>query len=104
MAIFAASCDSVKKNTKFAKELELDYPILSDPNRKVATAYGVVDDSRKIPRRWTIFVGKDGKVAHIEKDVDTKAHGKQVLKKLAELKIEKASKEKKSKKESKKEK
>ena len=94
--MFAASCDSVELNTKFAKELKLDYPILSDPGKKVATVHGVVDEKRKIPRRWTVFIAKDGKVAHIEKKVDFKNHGEQVAKKLAELKVEKASTDKKA--------
>ena len=89
MALFAASCDSVEDNTRFAKELELDYPILSDPEKKTAIAYGVVDDERPFPRRWTYFIGKNGKILEIEKDVKTGGHGEQVLKKLAELKIEK---------------
>ena len=94
--MFAASCDSVEDNTKFAKKLELDYPILSDPSKTVATAQGVVDEDRPFPRRWTVFISKDGKVAHIEKKVDFKNHGKQVAKKLAELKVEKATADKKS--------
>jgi peroxiredoxin Q/BCP len=31
VAYFTASCDDVKTNAEFAKSLELDYPILSDP-------------------------------------------------------------------------
>ncbi|MCA9216444.1 MAG: peroxiredoxin family protein [Planctomycetales bacterium] len=93
VAVFAASCDTVEDNTKFAKQLELDYPILSDPERKVAPVHGVVDEKQKYPRRWTIFIGKDGVVKHIEKKVDTRGHGTQVLKQLAELKVDKVAKE-----------
>lgn len=38
--------------------------------------------------RVTIYVGKDGKIAHIEKKVDIRNAGKQVAEKLAELGIE----------------
>ena len=51
MAYFAASCDTLETNTEFARSLELDYPILSDPERKTAEAYGVVDESRRHPAR-----------------------------------------------------
>ena len=87
VAYFTASCDDVDTNTKFAKSLELDYPILSDPQRDVATAYGVVDSSRKVPQRWTFYIGKDGKVLHIEKMVKTESHGADVAAKLKELGI-----------------
>ena len=80
-------CDSVEANTKFAKNLELDYPILSDPGKKVAKAYGVVTTVRLFPHRWTFYIGKDGKILYIDKKVKTKSHGADVAKKLAELKV-----------------
>ena len=85
VAYFTASCDDVDTNTKFAKSLELDYPILSDPKRDVATAFGVVDSAQKNPRRWTFYIGKDGKILHIEKMVKTESHGADVAAKLKEL-------------------
>jgi len=39
---FAASVDSVDTNTRFAQSLGVDYPILSDPGKQVARAYGVL--------------------------------------------------------------
>lgn len=87
MAFFTASCDSVEDNTKFAKSLELDYPILSDPRKTVAIAYGVVTVERAFPQRWTFYIGKDGKVLYIDKKVKTKSHGADVAKKLSELKV-----------------
>ena len=42
VAYFTASCDDAETNARFAKSLELDYPILSDPGKDVAKAYGVV--------------------------------------------------------------
>lgn len=87
VAYFTASCDDVETNTKFAKSLELDYPILSDSKRDVANAYGVFDPSRNLPKRWTYYIGKDGKILHIEKMVKTETHGADVAAKLKELGI-----------------
>jgi len=42
VAYFTASVDSAETNKKFADSLELDYPILSDPGKEVAKAYGVI--------------------------------------------------------------
>jgi peroxiredoxin Q/BCP len=79
----------VEDNTKFAESLELDYPILSDPSKEVATAYGVVNESRPFPFRWTIYIGKDGKILEIDKEVKTGSHGADIVEKLKELKVEK---------------
>lgn len=40
--LFAASVDQPADNEKFAESLGLDYPILSDPDKSVAKAYGVL--------------------------------------------------------------
>lgn len=88
VAYFTASCDDVDTNTKFAKSLDLDYPILSDGDTKVAAAYGVLMDGRPLPNRWTFFIGKDGKILHIDKEVKTGAHGVDVAAKLKELGVE----------------
>ena len=72
-------------NKKFAQSLDLDYPILSDPGGRVARAYGVVDDQRKFPRRWTFYIGSNGKILAIDKKVKAKTHGEDVCKKLEEL-------------------
>ena len=91
MAYFAASCDDIEKNTEFAKSLDLDYPILSDPDRKVAEAFGVVDENQKSPRRWTFYIGKKGEIQYIEKSVKTDTHGDDVASKLKELGVAKKS-------------
>ena len=59
VAIYAASVDSLEDDTKFAKELELDYPILSDPDKSVARAFGVLADGGDYASRWTFIIGKD---------------------------------------------
>lgn len=84
---FTASCDPAEKNKKFAEELKLDYPILSDPGKEVAKAYGVVHPGRAVPERWTFIIGPDGKVLHVDKKVKAGNHGADVAKKLKELGI-----------------
>jgi len=63
----------------------LDYPILSDPEKKVAAAFGVVDLLRPFPQRWTFYIGKDGKILHVDKSVKTDTHGKDIAEKLKAL-------------------
>lgn len=78
------SVDDVETNTKFAKEHEADFPILSDPQKTVATAYGVLSPAG-MARRWTHYIGPDGKILFIDQKVSTGTAGEDLAKKLAEL-------------------
>ena len=89
VAYFTASCDTVLLNKKFARSMELNYPILSDPDRKVATAYGVVHDGREYPERWTFYIGPKGKILAIDKNVKTASHGEDIAAKLKDLGVKK---------------
>ena len=89
MAYFTASCDPVETNKRFAESLGLDYAILSDPDGKVARAYGNYNEERKIAARWTFYIGPDGKILAIDKMVRAADHGGDVAKKLAELGVTK---------------
>ena len=95
VAYFTASCDKADDNKRYAKELKLDYAILSDPSQKVAKAYGVVHEGRNVPERWTFYIGKDGKLLHIDKKVKAGSHGTDIAAKLKELGVAKAKKKKK---------
>lgn len=89
VAYFTASCDTPSFNKEFSDDLMLDYPILSDPTRKVAKAYGVVESDTGNPKRWTFFIDKEGTIRYIDKNVgpNVATHGQDVAKKLDELGI-----------------
>lgn len=76
-------------NRKFAQQLGVDYPLLSDPSRQAATAYGVVSADQPFASRWTFYIGADGRILFIDKQVSTVTHGKAVAQKLAELGVRK---------------
>ncbi|MCE9604458.1 MAG: redoxin domain-containing protein [Planctomycetia bacterium] len=88
VAYFTASVDDVKKNTDFANSLDLDYPILSDPSKKTATDYGILND-KGFSNRVTFYIGADGKLLYIDKGVKTGSHGADIAAKLAELGVPK---------------
>ena len=69
--------------------LGVDYPLLSDSTKKVAKAYGVVHEGRRFPERWTFYIGKDGKILHIDKEGNKKGHGAEIAAKLKELGVDK---------------
>ena len=79
----------MEKNKKFAEKLKLKYPLLSDVDRSVAKAYGILRG--RWASRVTIFIDKEGRVAAVESKVDVRNHGDQVLKKLESLGVAKKS-------------
>jgi peroxiredoxin Q/BCP len=87
IAYFTASVDQPEANKKFAEKLGLDYPILSDPDKSVAKAYGVVHAKRAVAERWTFYIGKDGTIKAIDKKISTKTAGSDVAEKAKELGI-----------------
>ncbi len=78
--------DTPETNKAYAQSLGVDYPLLSDPTRKVAEAYGVATPSIA---RWTFYIGSDGKVQYIDKQVQATTHGRAIAAKLAELGVPK---------------
>jgi peroxiredoxin Q/BCP len=87
VAYFTASVDEPEYNRKFAESLSCDYPILSDPDKSVAKAYGVVHGKREVPERWTFYIDKDGIVRAVEKKVNVTNAAAEAAAKLKELGI-----------------
>ena len=85
VAYFAASVDTAETNRKFAESLSLDYPILSDPGKVVASAYGVLNDSGQYALRWTFYIGKEGKIEKIDREVNPATSGADLVSNLQEL-------------------
>jgi thioredoxin-dependent peroxiredoxin len=84
-AYFTVSVDTSEKNKEFAKSVGADYPILSDPGSEVAAAYGVIGMIQRWASRWTFFIGRDGKILYIDKDVHPSTAADDVAKRLKAL-------------------
>ena len=83
--VIGVSLDSVESHSKFSEEHKLPFSILSDNNKEVAKAYGVLGVGGFLAKRVTFIVNKDGKITHIFPKVDVKHHSEEVLKALEEL-------------------
>lgn len=81
---FGASVDKPETNRRFAESMGIDFPILSDPEKTVARAYGVLGASG-FPARWTFYIARDGRIQRIDKQVRTVTHGSDMEKTLREL-------------------
>jgi len=85
VAYFAASCDDIEVMTKFAESVGADYPILADPTKETARAYGVLAPDRERPSRWTFYIDVDGKILHVDKKVAPSSAGADIAARLARL-------------------
>jgi len=88
VAYFMASVDTQDKNKQFADQEKVNFPMLSDTDKKVAMAYGVVPQSGAgVAKRWTFYIGPDGKIQFIDKNVNpnVKTAGADLASKLTEL-------------------
>lgn len=92
VAYFMASVDPVegeKGNKAFAASEKADFPMLGDPTKEVATAYGVLNPQWGVANRWTFYIGKDGKIEAIDNAVKPPTSAEDMVAKLAELKVAK---------------
>jgi len=90
VAYFMASVDPVegeKGNKAFAASEKADFPMLSDPAKEVAAAYGVLNPERGVANRWTFYIDKSGRIAAIDKAVKPPTSAEDMLARLAELKV-----------------
>ncbi len=84
-----ASVDTLEDNTKFAQMHGADFPILADPTRQTARAYGVIPEGRDFASRWTFYIGPDGRILFIDKAVRASEAGAGIVAKLTELGVKK---------------
>ena len=79
------SVDDAETNRRFAESLDADFPILSDPGRGVAEAYGVLNPAWSLPNRWTFVIGPDGRIRKVDRQVNPSTAGLDLVAALDEL-------------------
>jgi peroxiredoxin len=71
--VFGISGDSPAANAAFAKQLDVHFPLLSDPNAKVLKQYGVPQrmkqvgtTSYELAQRATFVIDKQGMIQRVD--------------------------------------
>ena len=83
------SVDDPETNKEFAESLDADFPLLSDPGKEVALAYGVINDERPVAFRWTYIIGPDGTILKVDKEVSPSSAGEDLVADLNALGVAK---------------
>jgi thioredoxin-dependent peroxiredoxin len=85
------SVDTLADNKAFAEKEHADFPMLADPDKKVAMAYGVINPDappdRQFARRWTFYIDPTGKIADMDKAVKPASSGQDIVTHLEALKV-----------------
>src|SRR5438132_2150085 len=90
-AYFMISVDTLADNKAFAEKEHADFPMLANPDKKVAFAYQVINPEaptdRQFARRYTYYIDPAGKIAMIDKAVKPATSGPDIVTHLQELKV-----------------
>jgi peroxiredoxin Q/BCP len=83
--ILGISMDPVKKQNSFVEKQQFPYPLLSDPERVVITAFGAWGSKKFMGKtfdgilRSSFLIDEEGKLQKEYREVKTKSHGGDVL-------------------------
>jgi peroxiredoxin Q/BCP len=90
--VFGVSPDTVESHVKFRDKFSLNFPLLADPDHKVAEKYGAWREKNMYGKksmgiqRSTYLIDAAGKVAKVWQHVKVDGHDQQVIDALKALK------------------
>lgn len=83
--VFGVSADSVDSHRRFKEKQSINFPLLSDPDKKVLNAYKVWQEKSLYGRKFmgivrtTYVINGQGKIAHVFPKVKVAGHADAVL-------------------------
>ncbi len=89
--VIGISPDSIKSHKNFKEKHGLNFILLSDPDKKVAEAFGAYGEKKMYGKttkgiiRSTFIIDEEGKVIKAWRNVKAKGHVAQVLKEIEKL-------------------
>jgi thioredoxin-dependent peroxiredoxin len=81
IVLLGCSIDTAESHQKFIKQYSLPFPLLLDPEKKIATAYGVANGIPQygLDGRVTYIIGGDGKILKVYPKVDPSTNASQII-------------------------
>ena len=83
--VYGVSTDEVKNLQDFHQEHKLAFKLLSDPDAKTTTAYGVKMPVLTMAKRWTFIIDPSLVIRQIDDDVDPALDARRVVDELKRL-------------------
>jgi len=81
ITLFGCSVDGTDAHRAFVKRYGLPFPLLLDPDKKIARAYGAENGIPilGLDRRITYVIGEDGRILAVYPKVDPGIHARQII-------------------------
>ena len=81
MVVLGCSVDSADAHKDFIRKNGLPFPLLLDPDKKIATAYGAANGIPilGLDRRITYVIDENGKIIKVYPNVDPSTHATEIL-------------------------
>jgi peroxiredoxin Q/BCP len=81
LTVLGCSIDSEDSHKKFIKKYNIPFPLLLDPDKKIATAYGVANGIPilGLDKRVTYVIDENGRILKVYPKVDPAIHATEIL-------------------------
>ncbi len=82
--VFGVSADSIESHKKFIQKYNLNFPLLSDVDHKVAEAYGAWGEKNMYGKKYfgmirkTFIIDKEGNLEHVFDKVKPEEHAQEI--------------------------
>lgn len=89
--VLGVSPDTVESHVRFRDKFSLNFPLLADPDHRVADQYGAWREKNRFGKtlmgiqRSTFLIGSEGVVRRVWKNVKVDDHDQQIIAALREL-------------------
>ena len=81
--VYGISADTTASHERFRSKYSLPFPLLADPEHKLAEPYGVGQEGKNSYERSTFVIDAEGNVTRIMRRVNPDRHADEVLQALA---------------------
>jgi len=89
--VVGVSVDTVESHKKFAEKNSLNFPLISDYDKKISKTYGVLSEDGSHAERMTFIIDREGKIAKIFTNVDITKHTDEIVTALKHLGLKKTN-------------
>lgn len=89
--VIGVSPDTVKSHDRFKTKFDLNFNLVSDPDKKICEKYGVIGEKNMFGKkvkgviRSTFIIDPKGKIRYIYKKVKVAGHTEDVMEKIKEV-------------------
>jgi peroxiredoxin Q/BCP len=80
--VIGVSLDSIESHREFSQKHKITFPLVSDKEKKIARAYGVLGGDGEHAERVTFIIDRTGRVVKIFPKVDVTRHTHEVVEAL----------------------